>query len=261
VAPSPDAGVPPQADSGGTPNDTTPPKVVISSPSANALVPAQTQVVVQATDDGTIAKVELRVDNALAATRSAPPYTFPIALKPGTHLLEAKAVDGAGNVGKASVLVTVQGTTPPADAGGPAPPPPADSGAPAPQQPDAGVPGAKQDSGSQQGPAPFGSPCAAPAQCASGLCVHDPTLGATYCSQQCSPGGTPCPVGSTCLSAGATGYLCGLASFDPNNPQNPGSPDADVTAGCRVGADAPLAGSTLALALLALLGLAFRRRR
>jgi thermitase len=78
-------------------SDATKPVVSITSStvSSNTLSAS-----VSATDNVAVTRVELFIDGAWAATRTAPPYTFSLNLSSvsvGSHVLQAKAYDGAGN--------------------------------------------------------------------------------------------------------------------------------------------------------------------
>ena len=60
---------------------------------------------VSATDNVAVTRVELYLDGALVATRTASPYTFSLNLSSvsaGSHVLQAKGYDGAGNSGVSS---------------------------------------------------------------------------------------------------------------------------------------------------------------
>ncbi|HSP79404.1 MAG TPA: PHB depolymerase family esterase, partial [Myxococcaceae bacterium] len=101
--------------------DAVAPTVSIGSPAPGASVSGTVQVVVDATDDMGVARVELYVDGNLSGTDTTAPYALgwnTSATTNGTHALVAKAYDAAGNVGTSSpVSVTVSGgisdTTPP----------------------------------------------------------------------------------------------------------------------------------------------------
>jgi thermitase len=100
-------------------SDTTPPTVTISSPSNGSNVSGIAAVGVSATDNVSVGKVELYVDNTLLASDISAPYTFNIDTTQytdgATLSLVAKAYDGSGNVGTSSTVdVTVANdTTPP----------------------------------------------------------------------------------------------------------------------------------------------------
>jgi thermitase len=98
--------------------DTTPPTVTLNSPTSGSTVSATISVSVSATDNVGVAKVEWYLDGALAGTSTTATANFSwnTTTSPnGSHILQAKAYDAAGNVGStANVSVTVQNdTTPP----------------------------------------------------------------------------------------------------------------------------------------------------
>ena len=110
--------LPEQGGSGGTappPGDTTPPTAQITSPSGGATVSGTASVAVSAGDNVAVARVEMLLDGALAATDSAAPYQFAwdtTAVSNGSHTLQARAVDSSGNTGvSATVTVTVSNTS------------------------------------------------------------------------------------------------------------------------------------------------------
>jgi hypothetical protein len=90
--------------------DAGPPSVRITSPGTGATVTGVTTVAVDATDDTRVEKVDLWVDGALKAIDVSAPYAFSwdaTNVAAGTHLLEARAYDTAGNrVASAKVSVT-----------------------------------------------------------------------------------------------------------------------------------------------------------
>ncbi len=104
-----------------TPVATAPPVVAISSPAASASVTSTIQVQGTATDNTGITKIEFYVDGLLSTTGALSPFSFPFnptAWPNGIHTLMVKGYDAAGNVGSASVNVsiwtaTVQDTQPP----------------------------------------------------------------------------------------------------------------------------------------------------
>jgi MYXO-CTERM domain-containing protein len=224
----PDAGGP-------TPNpDLEPPTVSVTSPAQNATVAASLKVVVNATDDRGVTKVELKIDGTVAASKNAKPYEFPIVLQPGTHTLTAVAHDAASNKAEAKVTVTVPGGAAPAP----------DSGAPAPGP----TPG---------GTGVFGSTCQTADDCDSKLCVFDSAFNSHYCTEPCSADGT-CPyVNAECLQGANGAQLCALQTGGPKNPQGSGT----TASGCAVGAAGRSGLAGLALILLGLLVLVRRHRR
>lgn len=91
--------------------DQTPPVVSLTAPAADATVNGKVNVAATATDTGGIGKVEFYVDNTLKTTVAAAPYTYSwdtAAVTNTAHSLSVKAYDKSGNVGVASVNVTVQ---------------------------------------------------------------------------------------------------------------------------------------------------------
>ena len=93
------------------PNDTSPPIVVISSPSNGQTVAGTINFTVLANDDSGIALVEFFIDGEPIATSEAAPYTYlwDTTLGHNTpHALSARAVDLAGNISFAQpILVQV----------------------------------------------------------------------------------------------------------------------------------------------------------
>jgi len=93
------------------PNDTSPPIVVISSPSNGQTVAGTVNFTVLANDDSGIALVEFFIDGEPIATSEAAPYTYlwDTTLGHNTpHALSARAVDLAGNISFAQpILVQV----------------------------------------------------------------------------------------------------------------------------------------------------------
>lgn len=101
--------------------DTTAPTTSITAPSNAATVSGTTTVTASASDNVGVTKVEFYLDNALQSTSTASPYQWSwntTTAANGTHVLNSKAYDAAGNVGtSANVTVTVSNappdTTPP----------------------------------------------------------------------------------------------------------------------------------------------------
>jgi hypothetical protein len=90
--------------------DTTPPTVSISSPTAGANATGTITVSGLATDNMGVTKVELWVDGVLNTSTTSPSYGFgwnSASVTNAAHTLTVKAYDAAGNVGQASVGVTV----------------------------------------------------------------------------------------------------------------------------------------------------------
>ena len=98
--------------------DTTPPTVSITSPTGGATVSGSVTVNANASDNGSVAGVQFKVDGAnLGAEDTAAPYSISwdtFAAGNGAHSLTAVARDGAGNTTTSSgVSVTVQNTASP----------------------------------------------------------------------------------------------------------------------------------------------------
>ena len=95
-------------------NDTAPPTVSLTQPSAGATVSGSTLVHGTATDDVRVEKVDLWVDGALAQIDTTAPYDFTwntTAVPDGSHTLELRAYDIAGNrVSTGTRTVTVKNT-------------------------------------------------------------------------------------------------------------------------------------------------------
>ena len=87
--------------------DSTPPSVTITSPKSGQSVSNTVNVLVSATDNVGVVKVELYVDGMLYLTSGTAPFTIKWStqkLVAGAHALQSKAYDAAGNVGASSTL-------------------------------------------------------------------------------------------------------------------------------------------------------------
>lgn len=227
----PPAPAPPQG-------DVTPPRVLILSPSNKTVVAPQLSLEANATDDVAVTQVDLYIDGVLAATSSAAPYSFPVQLSRGTHVLKVIARDAAGNQGTAQTMVGVTQDPTPA--------------APSPAAP---TPTAPPLLG-------YGAVCGGPADCQSGLCAHDGASNRRFCTQACNAAAL-CPTGSGCFSVAAGPSICAPTSgpLEGPAPTRPTAEDSVGFAGCSVGPNAK--ASPFMLTTLMLLGLAvlLRRRR
>jgi hypothetical protein len=90
--------------------DITPPTVAFVAPAAGATLSGTVAITVAAADDVGVAGVQLLVDGVATAWIGVPPWTQlwdTRATADGAHVLEARAVDAAGNVGTASIAVVV----------------------------------------------------------------------------------------------------------------------------------------------------------
>ena len=95
-----------------TGRDDAPPEVEFVAPQEGAAVEGLVAVQVDAQDEGGVVEVTLRVDGATLATDHEPPWEFEwdtAGLGAGDYVLEAEAEDTAGNVGTATISVTVAG--------------------------------------------------------------------------------------------------------------------------------------------------------
>ncbi len=101
------------------PPDTTTPTVSLTTPAQNSTVSGTTSVNATASDNIGVTQVEFRKDNVLVATDTTSPYSWSwntTADSDGSHTLEAKAYDAAGNSATSNVIVTVLNVVqPPAD--------------------------------------------------------------------------------------------------------------------------------------------------
>lgn len=87
--------------------DQTPPNDTIMAPTQDQKVSNTVSVLVNATDNVGVAKVELYVDGALSGTSGTAPFTIKWSTRrtpAGGHILQSKAYDAAGNVGTSAIL-------------------------------------------------------------------------------------------------------------------------------------------------------------
>jgi hypothetical protein len=98
------------------PADTVVPATTITSPVSGSTVSGTVTVSASASDNVGVSKVELWIDASLTGTVNASPYNFAwntAATANGTHTLQTKAYDAAGNVGTSTtVSVTVSNPLP-----------------------------------------------------------------------------------------------------------------------------------------------------
>jgi hypothetical protein len=96
---------------GGGGGDTTPPTTSLTSPANGATVSGTITVSASASDNVGVTRVELFVDGSLAGTDTSSPYSFSwntTGVPNGSHSLQTRAYDAAGNVGSSAVVtVTV----------------------------------------------------------------------------------------------------------------------------------------------------------
>lgn len=98
--------------------EATAPTVSITSPASGASISGTTSVAISATDNVGVTSVELYVDGVLKGTDTSSPYSVSLnttQLSAGTHTLQAKAYDAAGNVGQSTAfsVAVVNDTTAP----------------------------------------------------------------------------------------------------------------------------------------------------
>lgn len=93
--------------------DATAPTTAITSPADGASVYGPVTVTATATDDHTVASVDLLVDGTVVGSDSSAPYSFTwSATAVGSHSLQTRARDGVGNIATSStVTVTVPADT------------------------------------------------------------------------------------------------------------------------------------------------------
>lgn len=85
--------------------DTTAPTVTITSPTAGEAIFSTKTLSANATDNVAVTKVEFWIDGQLIATDNSSPYSYTIdstTLANGSHTLQVKGFDAAGNVGTTS---------------------------------------------------------------------------------------------------------------------------------------------------------------
>ncbi len=98
------------------PADTTAPTVSITSPANGATVSGSVALAATASDNVGVTQVEFRVDGTLVGTDATSPYAATwnaASAAPGSHTIQARAYDAAGNTTNTSVTVTVPDSTAP----------------------------------------------------------------------------------------------------------------------------------------------------
>ncbi len=95
------------------------PTVAISAPANGAQVRPGFRVDVAAQDDGTVAKVELKIDGTLVETKTSGPFSFTTAttLSMGAHTVETVVTDDSGQTSSEQINVTIAPDAPPQDPG------------------------------------------------------------------------------------------------------------------------------------------------
>jgi hypothetical protein len=87
--------------------DTIPPTIEITSPENGAVVSGTIDILVSVYDNKGVTKVELYKNGTFAVTDETSPFGFTWntdAAETGTHILQAKAYDAAGNVGTSNLV-------------------------------------------------------------------------------------------------------------------------------------------------------------
>lgn len=98
------------------PGDTTAPTVTIDSPKDGATLSGTVAISSSASDNVAVTKTEFYTDGILASSDTASPYTSALdttKLTNGTHSLEVKAYDSAGNVGSKKINITTSNAAAP----------------------------------------------------------------------------------------------------------------------------------------------------
>jgi len=91
--------------------DTTAPVATISSPTNKSTISGSISVSVQGADNIGVTRLELYLDTQLVAQSAGASATFSLntlSYTNGTHTLQARAYDAAGNIGTASISVTIK---------------------------------------------------------------------------------------------------------------------------------------------------------
>jgi hypothetical protein len=93
--------------------DNLPPQVRIRYPQENQVYnPEEFKTItllVEATDDLGLARVEYYLDGKLIGSITSPPYVIPWGSQPGKHTLLVRAVDTAGNSNETQISFAVEG--------------------------------------------------------------------------------------------------------------------------------------------------------
>ena len=95
-----------------TTSDTTPPTVSFATPTNNETISKNVKLRANASDASGVRSVRYLLDGAvISGDITTAPYSYTWTLNkvsPGTYQLTARAIDNAGNVGTASIMVTVK---------------------------------------------------------------------------------------------------------------------------------------------------------
>ncbi len=210
----------------GTP---TPPTVVIDFPKVGAHVNPGFAVSATITDDTTVGKAELYVDNTLVKTLTTKPFAFnaPDTLGDGTHMVKVTGYDIFNTPASATVQVVIGK--------------PCDKPSDCPTNTDTCIGGRCVPGPGVQGG--LGMSCTDPTQCSSGQCAMG--TDGSFCVEPCALNANQCPSGFDCLDTGAG---------DGNGVCFPGGGGG----GCQSGGSSLPLGAGLGFAALVFLT---RRRR
>lgn len=99
--------------------DTVPPRVILAAPSGLGQASGVVGITVSARDDVRVAKLELFIDGSLVLGGNQTPVTYnwdTSAWQNGSHTLNAKAYDAAGNTASATMTVVVENVIEPSAA-------------------------------------------------------------------------------------------------------------------------------------------------
>jgi hypothetical protein len=141
-----------------------------------AQVPTSITLKTTVTDNVGVTRVDVLVNDAVMASRTSPPFDFPLVLKAGQQQIKVVGHDAWGNKGEASVTVSAVG------------------GSVEPTAPTAGA-------------GLFGDPCSGPTSCASGMCAVDAATGQQFCTQACGPA-LGCPSWGECATTSNGSQVC-----------------------------------------------------
>jgi len=157
-------------------SDAIPPSLTILDPPWMGTVPPAFPILLDVSDNRRVARVELWVNDELRQVASAAPYSLqaPFDLALGPQTLEVRAIDGAVNVTKGQIMVTIE-----AECSAPADCP-------------------EGDCVNGRCGAALGDECSSHVDCASGTCARPPGPSNLRCSQPCEDGA--CPAGLTCAA-------------------------------------------------------------
>jgi peptidoglycan/xylan/chitin deacetylase (PgdA/CDA1 family) len=94
--------------------DATAPTVSLIAPAANAQLTGQAAFSANASDNVSVARVDFLVDGAVVGSAASSPYTFTwnsASVSDGTHTVQARAVDSAGNIATTTAITVTTSNT------------------------------------------------------------------------------------------------------------------------------------------------------